>query len=648
MPQCPRRTLLGGIGTTITVALAGNAATATDGDSPTDRGSETPSFEALLDALPASAATDSMMVSAIDFDRRRKANEPYDPRPTTGSFRIDPASVSKQVTVLDTDDGYSRGVTVLTGDIRLAGDGERRETDDGLAYDRYETADSELVAGVTDSLVVIAEDEATIADALAAKAGDGERLLEAEPVIEDALESHATADSYVVQIGDESGLSGDDADVEYVVRAMTVRGPDTIEVTVEVAFEDAADVTDELVERLTGDLAYMATKGEPTVETDGAVVTITAERDLAAERAARNHESPGFLRPERDIDPDDDVLEIEIGRGDPTPVEDLTLEVDDEEYDREIWADGHGTLEEGDTIVIDMDDVEPNLSVTIRHDHEAGSSASSTTILDHFRFDFAYDVDAETLTLEYADDFPLEGDSVSLAVYEDRPTYRPDGDGPEPRTTAQPWTGTLSAGDEATLEGVTPGETVLVCWEGTSQQDSIAYHRIRPPGVVSFDYEYDSRTLSATLEFEDGGERRADAYELLLDDEPAATQWADEYETVTSGATIDVEDVPAGTDVTVVWGDDDVRVGGTRPRPSIELAFTDDETAVEHVGGDSLPASALTARVWTDDERIEIDLDEEIDGEFTDGETFAVDADDVRHVTLVYDQEHHVGFVSSR
>lgn len=647
MPQCPRRTLLGGIGTTIAVAMAGNAATATENDAPTERGSETPSLEALLDALPASVATDSMAVTAIDFDRRRKANEPHNPRPTTGSFGIDPASVSKQVTVLNADDGYSRPVSVLAGDIQLAGDGERRETDDGFAYDRYEDDDLELVAGVTESLVVIAEDEGTIADSLAAKAGDGERLLEAEPVIEDALESHAAADSYIVQIGDGSGLSAADADVEYVVRAMTVRDPDTIEVTHEIAFEDAADVTDDLVERLTGDLAYMATKGEPTVETDGAVVTITAERDLAAERAVQNHESPGFLRPERDIDPDDDVLEIEIGRGDPTPVEDLTLEVGGEEYDREIWADGHGTLEKGDTIVIDVDDVEPNLSVTIRHDHEAGGSASSTTILDRFRFDFEYDADAETLTLEYADDFPLEGDSVSLAVYEDRPTYRPDGDGPEPRTTAQPWTGTLSAGDEATLENVTPGETVLVCWEGTSQQDSIAYHRVRPPGVVNFDYEYDSRTLSATLEFEDGDERPADAYELLLDDEPAATQWVDEHETVTSGATIDLEDVPAGTDVTVVWGDDDVRLGGTRTRPSIDLAFTDDETAVEHVGGDSLPASDLVAHVWTDDERIDIDLDEEIDGEFTEGDTFAVDADGIHHVTLVFDQEHHVGSVTS-
>lgn len=646
MPQCPRRTLLGGIGTTITVALAGNAATATD-DSPTEREAKTPSLESLLDALPASVATDSMAVMAIDFDSRRNANEPYSPRPTIGSFRIDPASVSKQVAVLNTDDGYSRPVSVLTGDIQLAGDGDRRETADGLVYDRYEDEESELIAGVTDSLVVIAEDEETVADSLAAKAGDGERLLETEPVIEDALETHAAADTYLIQIGDESGFSTADADIEYVVRAMTVRDPDTIEVTHEVAFEDAADVTDDVVERLTGDLAYMATKGEPTVETDGAVVTITAERDLAAERAVQNHESPGFLRPERDIDPDDDVLEIEIGRGDPTPVEDLTLEVGEEEYDREIWADGHGTLEEGDTIVIDMDDVEPNLSVTIRHDHEAGGSASSTTILDHFHFEFAYDADAETLTVEYADDFPLEGDSVSLAVYEDRPTYRPEGDSPEPRTTAQPWTETLEAGDEAMLEGITPGETVLVCWEGTSQQDSIAYHRVRPPGAVNFDYDYDSRTLSATLEFEDGDEQPADAYELLLDDEPAATQWADEYETVTSGATIHLEDVRAGTEVTVVWGDDDVRVGGTRPRPSIELAFTDDESAVEHVGGDSLPASDLTARVWTDDERIEIDLEEEIDGEFTEGDTFAVDADGIHHVTLVFDQEHHVGFVTS-
>lgn len=651
MPQCPRRTLLGGIGTTITVALAGNTVTATDADSTAEGGSAPRELGALQEYLPASAASDedSIVLSASDFDRRRKADEPYEPRPTTGRFEIEPESVSKQVSVTTYGDEYTRPITVLAGDIQFVdeGDGETREAA-GVEYEYYEADDGDGVAAVGDGVVVFATDSGTVEDAFAADAGETDRLLDAEPLLEEATGLYDDIDGYSVQLNDEYRVPGsdDDVEVDYVVRAMTVLGPDTIEMKYGIAFGDESDVTDELVESIESELAYQATKGDPTTEVDGDLVTVTAERDLAAERRVREHDSPGFLRADRDVDPDDDSLEIEIGRGDPTPVEDLTLEVGDEEYDREIWADGHGTLEEGDTIAIDMDDVEPNLSISLTHDHELGSSSSGTTILSRLRFEYDYDPDAETLTVEYADEFPLDGDSVTLAAYDERPAYRPDPDeGSEPHATAQPWTDeTVSKGDQATVDGVRAGDTVLVGWDGTSQQDSIGTFRARPPGRVRFEYGYESETLSATIEFEDDGETRpADEYELLVDDEPTDTQWADEYETVTSGTTLEVDDVPVGTDVTVVWGDD-ARVGSTQTHPSIDLAFDEDEAAIEHAGGDAVPASKLTARVWSEDGTSEIDLADEIDGDFEDGDAVDIDADEVHHVTLRYGERRIVGF----
>ncbi|WP_049899299.1 hypothetical protein [Natrinema sp. J7-1] len=638
MPQCPRRTLLGSIGTTMTVALAGNAVSATDGRSTSD--ADSPAFDSLLDYFPASAESDSMAVVTRDLEQQRKANDPYGEMSMGGGFGIDPESISKQAFVYPTNaDDISMPIAVVAGDFELEDDGDIREPDGGVEYERR--GDNEMVAAVTETVVVAAEDDERIGEAFAANAGEAQRLLDAEPLLEKAFGlfdgEHA---DYTVQIGEGHPFPDltDDAAIEYEVRATTVLDPDTLEMNIGVAFEDATAVTDELVDELTSELHYMALTGEPTVERDGSLVTISAERDLAAEREAHDHESPGSLRPEEDIDLEDDELEIEIGHGEPTPVEDLTLEVDDEEYDREIWTTGHSTLEKGDTIVIDMDDVEPNLSITLTHDHAAGSSASGTSILSWFEFGYDYDVDTGTLTVEYADEFPLEGEQVSLAVYDERPWSHSPDEEVEPRTTAQPWSGTMRSGDETTLEDIRPGDTVLVCWDGTTIEDSIAQFRARPPGTVAFDYDFERKTLSATLELEDG-ERPADAYELLIDDEPAETQWADEADTVSSGATIEVDDVEVGTDVTVVWGDDDVRVDGTTPQPRIELEFDEDQGAIEHVGGDSVAASELTLRVWTEDDLSKIDLGEEIDGEFEQDDTVSVDAnaDEIRHAMLLYD-----------
>lgn len=647
MEKCPRRTLLGGIGTTITVALAGNAATAADERSTTAADTDesvSSMFEPVLDYLPASVAEDSMVLATTDVERQLEADEPHGPRPLGGTLEIEPESVSKKALVYAQEDGFSRPIEVLTGDIELEDDGESRETDDGVSYEYYD--EGRVLAGATDDVVVLADERETIEDALGAGADETDRLLETESLLEEALETYDGVDSCHVQIGDDEMLTlpidtneNDDV-VRYMVYAATVIDSDTIEVKRGIEFTDESFVTDELVDALGAELGYMAVEDEPTVEVDDTLVTATVTRDLELERAVREHDSPGFLRPSRDIDPDDDVLEIELGRGDPTPIEDLTLELDDEEYDREIWADGHGKLEEGDTIEVDMDDVEPNLSIRLRHDHELGSSASGTTILSHFRFRFDYDVDSETVTVEYGDEYPLDGDRVFLAAYEERPYHRPDEDEPEPRAETRPWTDeTLSSGDTGTLEGIQPGDRIVVGWDGTSSQDGIGHFRARPPGMVRFDYEYESETLSATLELED--ERSAEKYELLVDDEPAETQWADEATTVESGATIEVADVPIGSDVTVVW-DDGVRVGGTRPLPQIDLAY--DDGNVEHAGGDVLPGSKLEARVWTEDERLEVDLDDQIDGEFETGDSFSVDADEIRSVTLIYDDQYRIGY----
>ncbi|WP_121741345.1 hypothetical protein [Natronorubrum halophilum] len=676
MKQCPRRAVLGGIGATTIAGLVGTTVATSDDEnvateSATTQSARTgPTFDDAFAYLPASVAEDQMAVTARNYERLLEADQPYEPRPSVGALEIDPDAVSKSVLVASYGESFSRPMQLFTGDIDLEDRTESGETDAGVEYDYYETDDREGTAVGTDGdVVIVATDLETIESAFDANAGDADRLLDSEETVEEALTVFEGGDARTVRFGDDLFAQSpiEDADARYFVHAQTVLGPDTIEMSLGIQFEDESDVTDELIETIDAEFAYATTTAEPTVDVAGSFVSATIERDLAAERKIHEHDSPGSLRPDRDIDLDDDVLELEIGRGDPTPIEDLTLEINEEAYDRDIWAEGHGTLEEGDTIVIDMDDVEPNLSVRLRHDHELGSSTSGTAILSHFRFDSAYDVDTGELALTYADDFPLDGDRVHLAVYDERPYYRPSEDAPEPQTTAQPWTGeALSEGDAVTLEDVDPGDEILVGWDGTEYDDSIGHAQAQPPGTARFEYDYGSRTLEATLEF--GGSRRGDAaaetergeaerpataYELLIDGEPTDTQWADAFDTVSSGATIEIDGVSAGSEVEVVWAATETRIGWTQTRPSVELEY--DDGTVEHVGGDALPAADLEAEVWTNGGRIELDLDDEIDGDFERGDSFAIDAgtddeDDggeVRYVQLRYDDQYHVGFAHS-
>ncbi|ARS90713.1 hypothetical protein [Natrarchaeobaculum aegyptiacum] len=654
-----RRTVLGGIAATTALSLGATAsAVAEDGDDPATL--EAPTPETIVDWLPATVDGDGLVVAVEDHEALQTADHPHERWVNVAPFDAEPEDVSVVATVTriveDEDDdhpAHERPLRIVVGDLPID-DGETVEHEDGLTYERYEVenehGDETVVAADVGDAVAIADDESTLEAVLEAAAGDGNRLLEGNDEVATLYQRYDDADSLRVHLAGEGTLplmwpDEEEPELESLVTTETVLDPDTIEVTYAVTFADEAAVTDELVEQIEGDFAYMPTREEPSADVDGRTVTMTVERDLEAERAATEHDSPGSLRvADREIDPDADVVELEVGRGDPTPAEDLELEVNDEEYDRDVWADGQGTIEEGDTIVLRMDDVEPNTSLMLRHDHEMGSSGSGTSILHRFQFAFDYDHDEGTLSVEYDDEFPLDGDRVSLAVYDESPFGEFDEDTgerltPDPVAVEEPWTGEmLEPGVEATLEDVAPGDEVLVGWDGSSHDDSIGRHAIDPPGTVEFDYDYAADSLSITLEVE--GSQPADVYELLVEDAPAEVQFADEEATIDGQVTVTLEAVDVGSSVAVVWGDDEVRVGWTRASPGVDLEY--DDGTVEHVGGDEIPSSAVEVQVWSDGHE-EFPLDDRVDGAFEEGDSFEVDLGEAGHVALEYEDVGNVG-----
>jgi hypothetical protein len=648
MQDSPRRQVLRSIGTALSIATLGSvSAAASDGrpgrSTVLDRTwSDAAEFGELFEYVPASAAGDEFVFGGIDYAAMRESNREGSTSVPVASLDVDADALSKGVVLQNSQYGGSVELLILTGDVSLDGEGEVVEGPAGTEYERYERGEN-VVAAVDDRLVVASSDD-LLDDALAAKAGDTERLLDASDVVSEGIDAFGDADTRAVMVGDEVGYGqAFDAAVRYSGYGTTVRDPDTLERTFLFGLEDESD-TEQVAETLREE-GFYGDGENTTVETDGAVVTVTTVIDLAARRRAREHDSPGGLRVDRDaLRNADEYVELQVTSGESTPVDELTLEVGGETYDRSVWAGDRERIAEGDTIRIRASDVEPNLEVTLTHETEYATSASTTYLLGDLEFVFDYAFDTRTLDLEYGDTFEVDGDELSVVVFEGRQWWRRDED--EARTET-PWADeTVTEGDTASLDDVDPGETVVVTYGGTDPRDGIAYFRPEPPGEATLEYDFAARTVTATLALSES--RSAAEYEVRVDGEPADTQWTDSADTVSDGDSLTIEDVPVGTTVAVVWGEDAARLAVERTVPTIELDLAfGDEVSLEHVEGDAVPASRLTAHVWNDGRTL-VDVGDEIDGEFTQGDSVPLGVESLEHVSLLYEDQYYVGYASAR
>lgn len=638
MRKCPRRTFLGSIGAALGAGgIAGVATAATDerADGEASDGSRaTTSSEgsdpdALFPYLPASLGDDPVAITAVDPQGMLEANQPREYRLPV-RYGDDPEDVEALVSVESNGGDYARHLAALTGSVEPEGEPEE-ETDD---FDRYDLHHG--VAAARDDDLLIAEETDVLEAAVDAYDGDEDRLLDETDALADGLAAFEDADSRIVLEANErvaEMLDAEADDVRFLTRAVTVVDPDTMEIDFAVEFSDEDLVTEDRTAAFTETVPTRRSGSEESeVSTDGARIVVSVVRDLEAERKMREHDSPSGLMV-RSVDLESEYVEVEVRRGDPTPVDELTLEVAGEEYDREVWAGDAETIQGGDTIRIRTEDVEPNLKVRLVHESEYGTSVSGTRLLSYLRFDFEYDPAGE-LTIEYDDEIPLDGDEVYVGVVEGERYYHDE----EPDRTTQPWAGQeVTAGDAATIDDVDPGVTVVVGYGGASFDDGISHYRIRPPGHVRFDYDAAESTLTATLRVR--YEQPASAYELRLDDEPAPTQWSDEYDTIEGEATIELADLEYGTRVEAVWGDDDLWIGSTYVLPSVDLALVegDDGVALEHVGGDPIPVDDLAVEFWDGESVDGFAADEAVDGTFEEGDRIPLGVDDVEYAYLKYD-----------
>lgn len=299
-----------------------------------------------------------------------------------------------------------------------------------------------------------------------------------------------------------------------------------------------------------------------------------------------------FVSGDESVDASNLEYRVDGERAEPPWDEDATLESDDRyEIDVQpmslvsvLWIDP------------ELDDVKQSLGSTVVGTGEA--------------FQASYDHDAHELTIEYTVDRSLEPDRFEVV-------RRSDGFSSEETTPLSEHVDTLERGTEFLVSDLEYGEYVNVQMEVDDETDrsshTVFWYNADPPGHFSLESEDGEHVLAFRTEETDV---RAEAFRVLVDGEPADSQWSDVTETLTDGERLEL-DVAAGDTVTVeyVHDGDPVEVISRDVLPTTAFDFDVGESTVEitHDGGEAVDADSLAVHIYPGgDGRIE-DAFEEYD-----------------------------------
>ncbi len=403
---------------------------------------------------------------------------------------VDDLSAIEWVLEVTPSDGLP--IRVVTGDITTDSytDDQHLSDRNGLSLYELDTAGPGVrTAAFTDGIVIQSDDEQaieTVVDAAGSESSD--TLLTTQPELEQGLAGLGGYDSRQVEPATQEVAESLGIDTETAVstgRGQRLPDPDHLERRYFVQVTDESVITTDVKERFESMIRQNdADESRPTIGTDGAVLSADTTIDLADRRRARTHDNP-VLGSESGYDPSANRLVIPIVRGDETPVDALTLEVDGEVYDPEIWADGEETIEGGDEILVRQADSEPLTELRLVHNEET-NGGPERTVLNDLTFEYDYGGKSRSLQITYADEFPLDGTHVYGGIYVD-PEWRQRErivdavgskreSGPKPDRTIQPWSGTeITDGATATIENINPGDTVAIGWRSVQETSLDAF-----------------------------------------------------------------------------------------------------------------------------------------------------------------------------
>lgn len=590
--SCPsRRQLLVGLSSTVALATVG-CLNGSDDDDAED------GLDTLFEFLPATEETAALDVLVHRRDLAAAIDDQY-----TGTLQhvlpteLREMNITRGVALRDRDGPHV--LAVYDGPIIFAATPETRETVDGQEYKFYERAPylerdvfvahhADRVGATIGDVSLVARTEALLEAALAANRGAQQRLFDEQPVYAQALDRQS--DAALVSVStDVQEFDGDAAQLEYV--ALSQRAPSDVELETVYRFATTEPLPDERLDEILADLTT-DTPADTDIQRDDTGVTVRVHQEFDHHRPGDLITSPGDPQV-LPYDPEDDVVEIKLGRGDLTAVDDLTLEIDEEVIDREVWSDGQLTVEQGDTIVVPAGRIEPLTSFAMIHDGDGISSRGGTTLL--VGVDFEASVDAEEISLTYKSEHPLEGDHVYVVLREG------PGHGDRKVDIRQPWTGEIvTRDDEATVEEAKPGQTLYVHWRNPYTIESqISWATTDPPGVVMYEYDRDAERLTATLEVAES--RDASKFELRVDGEPTGVQFSERADVIEDVVTVELEGLSYGTQVRTIYRPTEAPVDSftLMPPDEVSVEYDPDEETLQVTFDvpESRPASTFEIRV---------------------------------------------------
>lgn len=348
---------------------------------------------------------------------------------------------------------------------------------------------------------------------------------------------------------------------------------------------DAADedVVDELIESGISDREFET----ESMEQDGPRIVTTIRAPLPEHQLPDDSPNLHARFWQRE-----DGLQLEFSGEESADPANLEYRVDGEAVDPP-WA-GDGTIEPGATYSIDLDLFATASVVWIDPERDGVEHSLGQYVhAPHDAFEHSYDLDARRMTITYTGDESIDASRFELRRDE------PLGDASEPsEESLDERLDELASGDEIVLEDVQVGEYVSLRVDVGDHTRHVYSAHARPPGA----FEHVREDGQSFLVYRGEESRPADEFAVHVDEEPIATQWTDEYETLTSGDRLAI-DLALGTDGTVVWtgGEEPVPVRRFTIAPDVEFAFDYDETAgevtVTHDGGEALPADGLAVEL---------------------------------------------------
>lgn len=323
---------------------------------------------------------------------------------------------------------------------------------------------------------------------------------------------------------------------------------------------------------------------DPDTNRDGALVVASAVHEIPPE-------------PDRDASPDahftvdyadsDGVATIRHRQGESVPASELTVLVEDEPA--EVSWDG-SSVEEGDTVELDVD---PLTAVRVEwrdpdNENVFGELGSGLAV-DSSVFETSFDARAGEATIDYQGRKLTRTDRLVLGIIKQGDDHN---DTEEELVSDRH--ATLETGDTIVVSDVTFGDQITLRVEygsgPTRTSEHIAHLNPRPPG--RFHYEQSEQQI---VFYGAEEEVEPDNYRVLIDGQPAPTQFADEYDTLTEEATLSVDAEP-GDEIIVKW------TGTGEPYPILETVVLPPAEFEFSRNGDLYRLEYVAEEPWPADE----------------------------------------------